>query len=147
MKFKFVTYVSTAAVLSGLLMATQPASAITGLADNKSSALEVLPDNHYRWKLQTAADEDWFLWKNKTADEHDVSASFTSPSGKNYDLEVQYVTPEKTIVIKAEDHGQGGTDSIHLTSIKPGESVYMRLKSHDGDYSTTSNYDFTYSIK
>ncbi|AMA54014.1 hypothetical protein [Bacillus inaquosorum] len=147
MKFKFVTYVSTAAVLSGLLMATQPASAITGLADNKSSALEVLPDNHYRWKLQTAADEDWFLWKNKTADEHDVSASFTSPSGKNYDFEVQYVTPEKTIVIKAEDHGQGGTDSIHLTSIKPEESVYMRLKSHDGDYSTTSNYDFTYSIK
>ncbi len=65
MKFKFVTYVSTAAVLSGLLMATQPASAITGLADNKSSALEVLPDNHYRWKLQTVADEDWFLWKTK----------------------------------------------------------------------------------
>lgn len=44
----------TAAVLSGFLMASQPAFAITGLAD-KSSALEVLPVNHYRWKLQTAA--------------------------------------------------------------------------------------------
>ncbi|MDU0155225.1 hypothetical protein RUR28_11105 [Bacillus cabrialesii] len=57
------------------------------------------------------------------------------------------MTPEKTIVIQAEDHGQEGENSIHLTSIKPGESVYMRLKSHDGDCSTTSNYDFTYSIQ
>ncbi|MEC1436222.1 hypothetical protein [Bacillus spizizenii] len=62
MKFKFVTYVSTAAVLPGLLIASQPAFAITSLADNKSSALEVLLDNQYRWKLQTAADEEWFLW-------------------------------------------------------------------------------------
>lgn len=62
MKFKFVTYVSTAADSPGLLMASQPAFAITSLADDKSSALEVLPDNHYRWKLQTAADEEWFLW-------------------------------------------------------------------------------------
>ncbi|MDU0155226.1 hypothetical protein [Bacillus cabrialesii] len=77
MKFKFVTYVSTAAVLSGLLLASQPASAITGLTDDKSSALQVLPDNHYRWKLQTADDEDWFLWKNKTADDHNPSTSFT----------------------------------------------------------------------
>jgi len=80
---------NTAAVLSGLLLASQPASAITGLADDKSSALQVLPDNHYRWKLQTADDEDWFLWKNKTADDHNLSTSFPSPSGKNYDLEVQ----------------------------------------------------------
>ncbi|MCI4167776.1 hypothetical protein [Bacillus spizizenii] len=35
MKFKFVTYVSTAAVLPGLLMASQPAFAITSLADKK----------------------------------------------------------------------------------------------------------------
>lgn len=62
MKFKFVTYVSTAADSPGLLMASQPAFAITNLADDKSSALEVLPDNYYRWKLQTAADEEWFLW-------------------------------------------------------------------------------------
>lgn len=62
MKFKFVTYGSTAADSPGLLIASQPAFAITSLADDKSSALEVLPDNHYRWKLQTAADEEWFLW-------------------------------------------------------------------------------------
>lgn len=43
MQFKFVTSVLTAAVLSSLLlMASHPAPAITGLAD------EVLPDNHYR---------------------------------------------------------------------------------------------------
>ncbi|UOY89424.1 hypothetical protein [Bacillus glycinifermentans] len=55
------------------------------MADNKESALEVLPGYHFQWKLQTASDEDWFLWQNKTADRHDLSASFTSTGGKNFD--------------------------------------------------------------
>ncbi|MEC3609181.1 hypothetical protein P9126_19650 [Bacillus glycinifermentans] len=65
------------------------------MADNKESALEVLPGYHFQWKLQTASDEDWFLWQNKTADRHDLSASFTSPGGKNFDLEAHYVTAQK----------------------------------------------------
>ncbi|MCY7858967.1 hypothetical protein P9D51_16890 [Bacillus sonorensis] len=147
MKFKLVKLLPIAAVLSGMLATSQSASAITGLADHKESALEVLPGNHYQWKLQTAIDEDWFLWQNKTADKLDLSASLTSPIGKNFDLEAHYVTSQKTVVVQAEDHGPGKTDSIHLTAIQPGEKVYLRLKSHDGDYSTTSNYDFTYSIQ
>ncbi|WP_276731586.1 hypothetical protein [Bacillus sp. (in: firmicutes)] len=57
------------------------------------------------------------------------------------------MTPEKTIVIQAEDHGQGGQIPFTSLRLSRGESVYMRLKSHDGYYSTTSNYDFTYSIQ
>ncbi|MCY7886292.1 hypothetical protein MOA93_14455 [Bacillus spizizenii] len=57
------------------------------------------------------------------------------------------MTPEKTITILAENHCPGEGLPLHLTSIKPRERVYMRLKSHDGIYSTTSNYDFTYSIQ
>ncbi|WP_240939687.1 hypothetical protein [Bacillus tequilensis] len=70
-------------------------------------------------------------WKNKTAGERDRSASLTSPSGKSDDFKIQYVAPEKTTVLEAEDHG-------HLSTIKPGESVYLRLKSMTGDYRTTS---------
>ncbi|OMI08020.1 hypothetical protein BTA30_07360 [Bacillus swezeyi] len=38
-------------------------SEITGLAVIKVQHLKFFRDIHYKWKPQTASDEDWFLWQ------------------------------------------------------------------------------------
>ncbi|WFA07051.1 hypothetical protein [Bacillus sp. HSf4] len=102
------------AVLSGLLLTTPFTLTITGFADDKSSVLEV--------NIDGSSDR---FGQYKTAGPHYVSASLTSPSGKNFALEAHDVTPETetTVVIQVKDRGPGKTDSIGAAVVLPGESV------------------------
>ncbi|WP_282937135.1 hypothetical protein [Paenibacillus sp. RC67] len=145
MILKFKKSFTTAAIALSLLVSAQSAFAITGLGDSESSAVAAAANVHYTWKLETAYDEDWFVYTNNTSSSVSITAAMTSPSGQNYNLDPYWYQNGNRIKLSVNDNGPGKTDSFTLSNLRPGEKISFRIYTATGSVNN-SPYDFYYTV-
>ncbi|MGE6230896.1 hypothetical protein [Paenibacillus chitinolyticus] len=144
--FKLKKIVPALVVTASLLLSSQSAFAVSGLADTRSEALNVYPNTDYTWTLDTAADEDWFYWTNSTSSTQYLSGSLLSPAGKNYNLQLVLVTAGGLEhVLNTNDNGPGQHDGFS-SSLQPGEEMYFKIRSSGSDYDKSNQYKFNFKV-
>ncbi|MFS0840394.1 hypothetical protein [Paenibacillus sp. 1P03SA] len=133
-------------ITASLLLSSQSALAISGLADTRSEALNVYPNTDYAWTLDTAGDEDWFYWTNSTSSTQSLSGSLLSPSGKNFNLQLVLVTSGGwEHVINTNDNGPGQYDGFSST-LQPGDTIYFKIRASGYDYDKSNPYKFNFKV-
>ncbi|MBV6717316.1 hypothetical protein PC41400_27185 [Paenibacillus chitinolyticus] len=144
--FKLKKIVPALVVTASLLLSSQSAFAVSGLADTRSEALNVYPNTDYTWTLDTAADEDWFYWTNSTSSTQYLSGSLLSPAGKNYNLQLVLVTAGGwEYVLNTNDNGPGQHDGFNST-LQPGDKIYFKIRPSGFDYDKSNPYKFNFKV-
>ncbi|MNW52359.1 hypothetical protein D3C74_298760 [compost metagenome] len=148
MKLKKVLMVLFTCVM--LLTFSSSASAATGIADTKNTALGLIPSQVFKLFLaEDSADKDWFMWTNNTGVDKFISADVYL-NGSRQDFRLGYLLNygnniESTIAYN-DTSFSGNVISFDYLYVKAGATVYFVLE-HAPGKNLSAQYDFVWYIK